>query len=274
MTIWQSFLDEGYNDSTTFCIGSLFAPDYACAEMGESILARIATENTRLELGGYPPISRYHATDCSAFQKEFSKKKGWDHGRQIGLTKRICEILIEEGANGLVVGGGYADIRPYLENQENEKAFLYNLCFRLLLFMKTTFLNNNFPEDRVMVFYDVSPQFVPIARAAHADFMADDATEHLRKYLIDCEPVTWRQKPEMQLADFVTFQGFRRIATSLDGSERVMKSLDALIGRMPITIERFQGQNFADMIRMHDNQQAGRAIEDGVNSKLLTVVGF
>jgi hypothetical protein len=273
MTIWHSFFDEGYNDSTTFCIGSIFAPDYACSEMGESILARIAAENTRLELEGYPTISRYHATDCAAFQKEFSKKKGWDHNRQISLTKRICEILIEEGANGVVVGGGYSDLSPYLEKQENAKKFLYSLCFGMLLFIKTSFLRDKFPEDRVKIFYDFSPEFVPTAKAAYADFLTDPATVSLRKHLIGCEPITWRDKAEMQLADFVTFQGFRRIGTSLDGSERVMKSLDALIGKMPIAIERFKGENFADMIRMHDNEKAGRPIEEGVTSSMVTVVG-
>jgi hypothetical protein len=271
MTIWHSFFDEGYNDSTTFCIGSIFAPDYACAEMGDALSSRIAYENTKLEMQGYPTISRYHATDCAALRKEFSAKRGWDQDRQINLTKRICKILVEEGANGAVVGGGYKDIRPYLELQANERKFLYSLSFKVLILMKTTFLRNNFPDDRLKIFYDVSPEFVSIAKAAERDFRDDPATDGLTEYLIGCEPVTWRDKPEMQLADFMTFQGFRRIASSLNGSDRIMKSLDTLIGRMPITIERFQSQNFADMIRMHDNDRSGRPINEGVASSMVTL---
>jgi len=272
MRIWHAFIDEGYKDDRSFCLGSVFAPECACAEMRESLLARITYENEKLAIEGYPPISRYHATDCAGLYKEFSPKRGWDRDRQIKLTKRINGILIEEGAMGAVVGGGSVDLRPYLDPRQDEKHFWYTLCFKMLIHTLTAMLEKHFPGDRLRMFYDTSPDFLPLARFAVDDFMTSKVTVGKRNILIDCQPTTWRATPELQLADYVTLQGLWRIDGSARGDHRIKRSLEGLIGEMPLSIERFCAQNFADMIRMHQNLQAGIPIEEGVDSKLMVLV--
>lgn len=272
MRVWHAFIDEGYKDDKSFCLGSVYAPDHVCAEMGKSLLARIAYENEKLALGGFPPISRYHATDCAGLYKEFSRKRGWDHQRQISLTKRINGILIEERAMGSVVGGGYADLRPYLDPSEDEKHFWYTLCFKMLLHMLTGLLEMKFPGDRLKVFYENSPEFASLAKSASQDFMQTKATESRHGILIDCVPTTWKEQAEIQLADYVTLQGLWRIDGSVHGDNRIKKSLAGLIDEMPLSIERFSSQNFADMIRMNENVQSGRPIDEGVSSKLMVLV--
>src|ERR1700728_145770 len=236
MRVWHAFIDEGYKDDKSFCLGSVYAPEHVCSEMRDSLLARIVSENEKLALGGYPPISRYHATDCAGFYKEFSRKRGWDHERQIKLTKRINGILIEEGAMGSVVGGGSADLRPYLDPGEDEKHFWYTLCFKMLIHMLTGLLEIKFPDDRLKVFYDTSPEFLPLAKSAFHDFMNTKATDSRHEILIDCQPTTWRAMPELQLADYITLQGLWRIDGSVHGDNRVKKSLAGLIDEMPLSI--------------------------------------
>src|ERR1700733_9063248 len=102
--LWHGFIDEGYKDEGSFCLGAVYAPQYVCTALGSSLLGAILAVNERLALGGYPPIDRYHATDCAGLYKKFSRKRGWDHERQIKFTKRICEILIEERATASAFG--------------------------------------------------------------------------------------------------------------------------------------------------------------------------
>jgi hypothetical protein len=122
------------------------------------------------------------------------------------------------------------------------------------------------------VFYDTSPEFLPLAKSAFHDFMNTKATDSRHEILIDCQPTTWRAMPELQLADYITLQGLWRIHGSVHGDNRVKKSLAGLIDEMPLSIERFYAQNFIDMIRMHENLQAGLPIGEGVDSKQMVLV--
>jgi hypothetical protein len=273
MRVWHAFIDEGYKDDRSFCLGSVYAPEYMCAEMGKSLRARIAYENEKLAIGGYPPISRYHATDCAGFRKEFKKERGWDYERQIKLTKRINEILIDERAIGSVVGGGSIDLRRHLDPREKENKFWYLLCFKMLIFSLTKMLEERFPGDRLRVFHDTSPGLSSLAKRAVDEFRTSTFfTEQRRNVLISCQPTTWQKNPELQLADYVTFLGLERIDGSVHGDDRIKKSLAGLIDQMPLSIERFYEQNFIDLIRMHENVQAARPIDEGVDSKLMVLV--
>lgn len=272
MRVWHCFIDEGYKDGGGFCLGAVYGPKFVCDALGESLRAAILSVNERLALGGFPPIDRYHATDCAGLHKQFSRRRGWDVNRQIKFTKRICEILIEENAAASAVGGLFADLRPYLEPGQDEKKFWYSLCFKMLIHSLTAMLEAHYPEDGLLVYYDDSPQFGSLARRAYRDFMDSGVTEARHKYLLGCKPTTWKERTECQLADYITLQGQWRIDASARGDNRVRKSLAPLIGNMPISIERFYGQNFADMIRMNENAQSGRPIDEGVDSKLMVLV--
>jgi hypothetical protein len=271
MQLWHGFIDEGYRDERAFCLGAVYAPQYVCDALGESLRTAILAVNERLAVGGSPPIDRYHATDCAGLHKKFSKKRGWDIDRQIKFTKRICEILIEENATASAFGGSFADLRPHLDPSEDEKKFWYLLCFKMLIHSLTAMLEVRYPDDRLVIYYDDSPKFGSLAKRAYQDFMESTATKARQKYLLDCKPTTWREKTELQLADYVTLQGLWRIDGSARGDNTVKKSLAALIGNMPISIERFSEQNFIDMMRMHENVQAGLPIGDGVDSKLMVL---
>src|SRR5262249_40359774 len=77
---------------------------------------------------------------------------------------------------------------------------------------------------------------------------------------------------QLQLADYITLQALWRIDGSARGDNRIKKSLEALIGKLPIGIERFSADNFAAMIQMHENVENGRPIDEGVDSKLKVLV--
>jgi len=75
MGTWEFYLDESYN-SHLFCVGGFFAPAGMWKEISAGWRARIAYENRKSEVRRFPPISRYHATDCANLKGEFDKKNG------------------------------------------------------------------------------------------------------------------------------------------------------------------------------------------------------
>ncbi len=95
MQILKDYVDESYNNRT-FCIGGWMASDHRWSKIETSWRERIDYENRISAKKGFPPISRYHATDCANLKNDFAEDRGWDiPARQIRLSRRICEIMGE-----------------------------------------------------------------------------------------------------------------------------------------------------------------------------------
>ncbi len=77
--------------------------------------------------------------------------------------------------------------------------------------------------------------------------------------LVSAEEVGWEDCVPLQAADFMAYQGFQRVDSSLKGKDQVRKSLHALLRtRNPISVAHFQDENFADLMRMIQNARDGK----------------
>jgi hypothetical protein len=133
MAPWEFYIDESYNGHL-FCVGGFLAPVEMWREIVGPWRARIEYENRKSAITGFPPISRYHATDCANLKKDFDATRGWDIDRQIRFTTRLSSIIGKAGPCGIVVGGRIADMKRYLGAIDDcPKASLYDLCFRMSL---------------------------------------------------------------------------------------------------------------------------------------------
>jgi hypothetical protein len=271
MGTWHAYIDESYN-TKTFCVGGFLAPEGIWNGIVHDWSERIECERRRSVKKGVQPISRYHATDCASLKKEFDKKHGWNVTRQINLTKRLCEILGKHLPTGIVVGGGLDDIQRYLPpDPEQARAFLYSTCFKMCLLNIAGLMREHVYDGRVRIFYE----------RGEYDYFAQEAFEMLKRdnpslfgCLVSAEPKGWEDCIPLQTADFIAYQGFQRVNSSLNGSAAVRKSLQALVDKdIPISISHFQDQNFADIMKMIENRKAGRPINEGIYSSLNTCVG-
>ncbi len=251
MMSWLDYVDESYN-SRTFCVGGVLGRDDMWPRLQASWVRRINHENRTSARNGFPPISRYHATDCANLKKEFSEKNGWDIDRQIKLTKRLCKIIGEHPPVGLVFGGSLDDVQKYLPpEKERAKRCLYRLSFIMHMLDVGKIMERFFPNDRVSVFYDRSKEFGPIAEAAFKHFMEDKGVTHLAKYFVTCASMSWEDCVPLQPADFMTYEGMKRVDGRLRGKDEIKKSLAALLGnQIPIQIGHFSDQNFQDALRL------------------------
>jgi hypothetical protein len=158
----------------------------------------LAIENTKIStneksvLGGFPPITRYHATDCAGLKREFSEPNGWDIDRQMKLTKRLCQIIGDESPIGIVVGGRLSDMNAYRAALQKNTgtafspqvamASLYDLCFCMSLMTIVAVVREQFPGTQVDVKIDQGKNFAGVARTG-SDALKQDETV---PYLKDC----------------------------------------------------------------------------------------
>jgi hypothetical protein len=85
-------------------VGCVLAPAFVWERFTKAWAERIALENRNSVKRGFPPIGRYHATDCANLKREFAEKKGWNIPRQVRLTKRLCTIFAEHRPQAIVIG--------------------------------------------------------------------------------------------------------------------------------------------------------------------------
>lgn len=239
----SDYIDESYN-SRTFCVGGLLAPVSMWSSIEASWKQRLEYENRLSAKKGFPPISRYHATDCANLKREFSDKNGWNIGRQIRLSKRLCQILAENGPYAIVYGASLTAIQKYLPPNENPaEEFLYHISTIMHLMLVGQIMKEQFPRDRVTVYYDRSKQFGRIAREVFDSFMKDPTVKDIFGCFATMAPMGWEDCIALQPADFIAYEGMKRVDGSLGGNDNIRKSLRALLGdKMPLRIEHFTEQ--------------------------------
>jgi hypothetical protein len=113
----HAYLDESYNNRA-FCVGGWILPDKAWIAFEREWNQRIEMERRNSIKKGFPPISRYHAADCSSLRGEFAEDKGWDGARQLRLSKKLLGVIIKHRPHGVVVGGS---IEQYLRYFPDDK---------------------------------------------------------------------------------------------------------------------------------------------------------
>lgn len=268
MRPWECYLDESYN-SAVFCVGGFLGP----AELWDHVKARwrerLDYENRWSAKRKLPPISRYHATDCASLKREFSDKNGWTIPRQIRFVKRLCEIIGGAAPIGIVIGGRIDDIKTFLRPGDTPKYILYDLCFRMTLMNSAEVIKEYYPGNRMKVFYDQGKTFESHARQAFNTFVDGSTAGTIADCFIDAEPQDSRTCIPLQAADFISYEGFRRIDGARKGNDDLRKSLNALLGsKVPLLIDQFTTDNFVDIGRMIENRRRGRLPHEGVGSKL------
>lgn len=270
---WEFYIDESYNRHV-FCVGGFLAHPEMWKEISDAWQARIECESRRSAIKGFPPISRYHATDCANLKKEFDEKKGWDVPRQIRLTKRLCRIIGNAGPCGIVIGGRIDDMKQYLGAIEGcPRASLYDICFRMSLVTVVSVIRDRFPGMKVKVIYDHTEEFGSVAKNGFEALKDDDGVAYLRDCFTEIVPADSRKCIPLQPTDFLTYEALRRLDGIRKGNEQIRKSLQSLIGTdIPLHIAQFTDENFADMKRMLDNKRSGRQISEGVESALAVAV--
>ena len=269
MDLWRAYIDESYN-SQAFCVGCVLAPEFICQRFTKAWVERIALENRNSVKRGFPPISRYHATDCANLKREFREKNGWDIPRQVRLTKRLCGIFAEHHPEAIVIGGAPEDIRSI--SKGDVKELMYSACMKMCL-LEIAGVMHRRPPGNVEIIFDRG-NFTRIAMEAFTAIQKEKNNTREFDCLRSMEAKGWEECAALQAADFIAYQGMQRVDGSLKGKREIKKSLQALIGkRVPINIGYYTKQNFLDILQMKRNQDADRPLDEGVHSGLEACVG-
>src|SRR5262249_9974035 len=99
----NSYVDDSASkDRRVIGVGGWLCTDEDWRPIASEWRSRIEMEQRNSIKHGFPPITRYHAADCSSLVGEFDRSKGWDNDRQLRLIKRLIEIITKKRKHPVV----------------------------------------------------------------------------------------------------------------------------------------------------------------------------
>ena len=128
--VLTAHLDESYNNHT-MAVGGWLCDNHTWNRIESAWIQRIDFENRFSVKRGLKPISRFHASQCSSLENEFSE---WTVKRQIAFVKKLIEIIGRNRPVGFVFGASREDLLAnYPQLQKHWKVVLYYLCLTACL---------------------------------------------------------------------------------------------------------------------------------------------
>jgi hypothetical protein len=247
--------DSASNDGRVLCAGGWLCHDDDWEPIEDEWESRVEMERRNSVKKGFPPISRYHAADCSSLRGEFDRSKGWDNERQRRFTKRLIETITSKRKHLIIGFALSASMDNFQIAYRNRKIAEKNVYRHLLLqfgVLVGEFMAAHCPDERVSIFYD--HVLSEPARYAYLTLKDDDCPYH--DLYVTMAPLTWKDAIALQPADLLAYEGQKaaHLALSIDDDKKLQakfrKSLRAMLGGNAILKSQHYGNVFKTVLEL------------------------
>lgn len=244
----SAYIDESVGkNQRAMCIGGWLCADATWDVIEREWKQRIEYEQRISIKNGFPPISRFHAADCSSLLNEFDRSKGWNNERQKKFGVKLIEILGKKRKDtvvGFTAGVCMDRYQIAYRNRRVAEKNVYRFGLIRCGLLIGEAMRELWPSERITIFYDHGP-FQDAASDAWTALKAIDCP--YRNFFETIAPRSWESCIALQPADLVAYEGQKTtdlaIRTGVQNiQDRVRKSLQALLG----TRVRLTGHYFED----------------------------
>lgn len=266
--VLTAYLDESYNNRT-FCVGGWLASVSEWSTIEKQWVQRVEYERRKSIEKGFPPISRYHASDCSSLKGEFDVSKGWDVPRQIKFSKKLLAILAKNKPIGIVVGGAVDDYLRHFTSDAKAKQWqsgLYYFSIMVVMDQIAQIVQAYFPREKVTIYYDRG-KFSSMADRAFRSLKDDTRNADVSRFFVTMGPMGWEDCAPLQVADLLAFEGLKRVDGSLNGNDSIRRSLQALLGaKVDLSVGYFSDKTFQALIEEKKKELEALMDDDGLGA--------
>jgi hypothetical protein len=244
-----AYLDESYNGAT-FCVGGWVMYETHWPRLERDWRQWIDRERQRSVKAGSKPISRYHASDCSNLQGEYSSENGWGISRQHKFAKRLLGIIIKHKPQGVVIGGSVDLFKKHFpEDSERWRRAMYYYSIALVMNEINEIRKAHYPCEKITIFYDrgkLSSMADVAFRSLKED--ASQETEDVASHFVAMTSLGWEDTVLLQPADLIAYEGMKRMDGHLKGKSAIRKSFAALLDkRVDIGVSAFTDAYFTEL---------------------------
>ena len=266
--LFRGYIDESCDSKqNVFALSCILDKGSDWIEFERKWKLHIAAKNRDLKRAGRPPISRYHASDCSGCRKEF---KGWTRDerdkfvlglfqvfRQVPTFTVVYDVQIDE------LCAIFSEAFPDVVN--DRLGAVYHWLTTVMLIQIGKDLNGptkNGSAIRFTLFHDRTAgdgDYDSTILRAFNKLMNDQTFSHREKFTT-IAPLRWQDCVALQPADLVAFECFKQAQARLE-ARGSRKSFEALLnlGSFGIHSKTFNREaltRLRDLIKASVNQKA------------------
>lgn len=230
--IFRGYIDESCDaKQDVFSFACVLTRGKDWDEIERKWKLHLAARNRILASEGRPPISRYHASDCSARKKEF---QGWTHDERDSFVRGLFLVLKQVTTFTVVYDtqlSELCEVFPEYRADRLEAAYYWFTRF-LMLTISSDFrrFNKRGGPISISLIHDRTGgngSYDPtILRAFNT--MVNDETFKGREMFTTVAPMPWEKCVALQPADLVAFETFKQAQARLEARQS-RKSFDALL---------------------------------------------
>lgn len=231
--LFTGYMDESYDGAkqNLFVFSCLVARGKTWAEVTRAWKLQLSAANKQLEREGRPPISRYHASECSGRREEF---KGWSlDERDVFVRGLFGVIKRSKGMHAVAYTielDDLCDVFP--EWADDRLRAAYGLLPRFVMYTVGKDLYNFGKGDpaKVTLFHDRTGgdgKYDPTILRAFNTQMNGPGFRY-KDYFTTIAPLAWQDCMALQPADLVAFESFKEAEAKLEARKQ-RKSFQALI---------------------------------------------
>lgn len=221
------YIDDSKNkDASLVTLGCVTAYDRHWELFEQEWRLLLEQTNKALLANGQPKISRYHASDCSCRQNEFST---WSKDQTYEITAAIRDIFQRHPVAITSYGVNIIDVKEVFP-EASKKA--HNLAHAILLAHIMKYLSDKvlsddrWPEERLVFTHDRG-DYDAVLLDTFNDEKENRLLKHREKFL-KIVPMSWQDCVLLQPADFIAYESFKAIERELNGHDR-RKSLELIL---------------------------------------------
>lgn len=228
--IFRGYIDESYNGKV-FTLSCLASDPVGWLDIERHWNLCLAAKNRALRAQDRPPISRYHAADCSSLQNEFV---GWSVSEQVSFAKELMATLRRGRAwvNKISFSIPLADFVQAFKIDGDPLPLCYRELMKFLMLEMTAQLREA-QEQRGSVRPVVYILFHE--RCSHDGLYLDafnalmnDPTFKGKEYFSTIAALGWEHCIPLQPADMIAYETFKEAERQFTGRKR-RKSLELLM---------------------------------------------
>lgn len=229
--IFRGYIDESCDGKQdVFALSCILTRGKNWDEFVRKWKLHLAARNRLLAKAGRPPISRYHASDCSSRQREF---RGWNHDERDSFVRGLFEVFKQVSTFTVVYDvqlSELCEVFPEYSADRLEAAYYWLTRFLMLTISNDIRRYNKFGGHvEISLIHDRTGgngKYDPTIRRAF-DQMVNDQTFHGREMFTTIAPMSWEKCIPLQPADLVAFETLKQAQARLEyrTSRRSFKAL-------------------------------------------------
>jgi hypothetical protein len=209
--VLKGYLDESVSgDKSVFGFSCVFSDGSTWEQLGRDWAGVIEKKNCDLIRRGKPPISRYHAGDCSTNQGEFASWSPDNHyAEKTEFFKELLDVLRRHPLNGT----GYTlytdDLRTEIPDAKNkEEGYGYALILQYIMRTIGSFMDGGQnSRERIALFNDRC-DYDSVLVQTHK--MMLERTDFLEKeHFLSIAALGWKDRVALQPADLIAYENMK-----------------------------------------------------------------